>query len=204
MRSHTPVLAALLVVALAMAGCSSSGERAYYQTRYIPSSGDALYTASEKSRWHGDLQVYELPGNPPALGEEHRARRDCVQPGPGFPINGKVAYRDVPRGGGQVALQEAGGFDQRPARLQGPLTQEPHLIAKTADVTPAGLPQRNFRTDAGGFDGRPRPGTGPDTGDAQAIDRMRDQDKWDYCLEPHATPLTANDRSRGVAAPAAR
>ncbi len=191
----------LCAVVLAVAGCSSSGERAYYQTRYIPSSGDALYSASEKSRWRGDHQVYELPANAPALGEDHRVRRDCVRPGPGFPVNGKVAYRDIPRGGGEVALQEAGGFDGRPDRGLGPQTKDPELVARMGDIPPGGLPQRNFHTQTGAYDRRAHPGTGPDTGPAQAIGAARDQDKWDYCLEPHAAPPATRERGQPAATP---
>ncbi len=197
MRLLLPVLAVILV----MAGCSSSGERAYYQTRYIPSSGDALYSASERSRWRGDHEVYELPGKAPALGEAHRARRDCVRPGSGFPVDGKVAYHDDVRGGSQVALQDAGGYDSRPDVGDGPLTKDPENIAAMGDVRPMGLPQRNFHTQSGAYDSRAQRGAGPTTGDAQAIGRARDQDKWNYCLEPHTEPV---DRERGkAAAPAA-
>ncbi len=193
-----------LAFALLLAGCSSNGERAYYQTRYIPSSGDALYTPSEKSRWRGDHEVYELVAAPPALAEEHRARRDCERPGSAFPVNGVAAYGDIKRGTSHSTLQPAGGFDSRPATGSGPLTHDAQLMSATGDIAPAGLAQRNHYTKAGAFDDRARVGKGPDTIPPQLIHDMRDQDKWDYCLEPHATPLTANDRSRGVAAPAAR
>ncbi len=81
-----PHLRTVFAVAVALAAVASTGcaSRSYVQASRVPSSSEMSFT------WIGgvdaglDGQVDELPSQPPALGELHRAR-NCGPIGPKFP-----------------------------------------------------------------------------------------------------------------------
>jgi hypothetical protein len=83
MRLAPLVLPALVLCCLT--GCANS---VYYQSRYAPTSSSQSFGVGERIFWTEDKEVYELPANPPAIStdeeDEHRSRRDCLQPGQNF------------------------------------------------------------------------------------------------------------------------
>jgi hypothetical protein len=115
---------ALAAAAVALlAGCGDS--MAYYQTRYIPSSGDE-YSAASQLSWQGDREVYELPAEPPAV-DESRPRVACKEPGEVFKGQGIIGLTDnappYPDPNPPIALARSG--DESPAGALPPVKAVP-------------------------------------------------------------------------------
>lgn len=182
MRRAILLCAGLMVIA----GCGDPSQRAYYSTRYVPTSSESSYSASERAKWQGDLSTYELPAAPPDLDGEALARSECERPGPQFKSQRVVGVHGEAPASGQANYQEPGGWDKRPVPLGalGPLPGYTAGIQRGPDV--AGISQPNWHTKAGTWDTRPVIET-PDTRPPQAAGVMRDREKTDYCL-PAETP----------------
>lgn len=172
-----------------LAGCGDTSERAYYRSRYVPTSSETAYSAAERSKWKGDLTVYELPAAPPDLDGEALARGECERPGPKMKPQPVVGLHGEVAGTQYVALQEAGGMDKRPVPVGalGPLPGYVAGIQRGPDV--GGIEPPNFYTKAGDWDSRP-PTSGINVRTPPVVGVMRDQDKTDYCL-PTETPKAA-------------
>jgi hypothetical protein len=169
-----------------LVGCASSGERAYYQTRYIPTSGDNIYEPHERSKWTGDKTVYELPSHPPGIEDEHRPSRVCRRPGPQFkgtPIGGYGKYEIA--GHSETGLTQMGGWDERPVpdKGTGPVHGYPVSAMANRGVH-SGTVEPPDRTYVSGPDTRPRSvtGAGLDRNEAQPVWKLGDRPKDDYCL----------------------
>ncbi len=179
----------LFAVVAFLAGCGNSGERAYYQTRYIPTDVESTYQSLQREQWQGDPTVYELPANAPALDGDHRSRRACTQPGPRFKPRPIVGTHDEVRGSSDPTVQVAGGWDKRPAPL-GPIgPAKGYGAGRLGDTPPGGLPQTAMGPTVGAWDQRPQPHRGPDEIPATLVGALRDQAKDDYCLPPETPQL---------------
>jgi hypothetical protein len=186
---------AAAAAALLAAGCTSSSERMYYQTRYLPTEGgDALYVASERARWSGDAEVYELPSHPP--GDDHVVRRNCLPPGVRFKEPPLVGIHDSGPATGVGPAQTVGNWDERPQPVD---RLGPDYGLPIADQTDEGHgPALVNRLDqqAGSWDNRARSRTGAGVGVTRGEIHgvQRDQDPGDWCLDPQLPPETAPAR----------
>ena len=185
MRRTLIFCAGLMVIA----GCGNPSERAYYQTRYVPTSSEVAYSSSERAKWKGDLSVYELPAAPPDLDNEALPRNECAKPGPQFKAQQVVGLHDDHDGTDIADIQDPGGWDKRPVPVGAlrPLPGYEPGIQRGPDV--GGIPQPNWYTKTGDWDKRPVI-TGITEKPAQPAGVMRAQEKTDYCL-PVETPQPA-------------
>jgi hypothetical protein len=153
-------LLALLPIVL-LASCGGGG-RAYYQTRYIPTSSETTFSSFERSMWTGDLSVYELPAAPPNYGdEEPRVRDCCATPGPKFKPQTMVAYGGEVKGSSQSDQVEIGGWDDRQLPAGGFKTQPPTEIGTQGYRAYArGTVESEPPTKIGQYDDRPKSVTG--------------------------------------------
>jgi len=185
-------LALALPVIVLLAACGESGssrsvnrERDYYGLRYVPESVDVAYSASEQLRWTGDLQVYELPGKPPALDDPDRPRRPCARPGPQFKADPLVAH-GKPDVGSYLGndLQESGGFDRRPLAVGALGPMKDYRIGAMSNRVPNGIGEDNRIIPIGGNDTRPRSRTGAGTDEipVQPAGRIGTPVQWEWCL----------------------
>ena len=185
MRCAYPLLAAVAF----LAGCGSGGERAYYQTRYIPTDLESTYTSLQREQWQGDPTVYELPAGAPALEDTHYARRNCLPPGPRFKPQQIVGTHDEVRGSSDPTMQVIGGWDERPAPL-GPLgPDKAYPVGRLGDPQPIALRQRSQWQPVGDWDQRQLPQRGPNQIQATKAGGMRDMAKTDYCMPPETPAL---------------
>ena len=185
MRCAYPLLAAVFL----LAGCGNSSERAYYQLRHIPTDLESTYQSVQRQQWQGDSTVYELPASPPALEDEHYARRNCLPPGPRFKAQQIVGTHDEVRGSSDPTSQIAGGWDQRPVPL-GPVGREKgYPVGRMGEAPPAGLRQSSTWQPVGDWDRRPLAHRGSNQIPATKVGAMRDMAKDDYCLPPETPGL---------------
>jgi hypothetical protein len=173
-----------------IAGCGDPAARAYYQTRYVPTSSETVFSATERAKWRGDLSVYELPAAPPDLDGEALARNECAKPGPKFKAAPVVGLHGETPASGQADLQVPSGMDKRPVPVGalGPLPGYAIAAQRGPDV--AGLPQHNLMTTVGDWDTR-QPTPGINVRAPQPMGLMRPADKADYCLPPETPAAPA-------------
>jgi hypothetical protein len=155
---------AFLVPALVLLG-GCGGDRLYYQTRYIPTSSEQVYSITEQATWSGDHEVYELPAPPPDLNGEHRPRVNCAAPGPKFKVTAQVGLSDEADHSYFTPDHiPAGAYDER-IQLTGPTTamHGPRTAAYDNDPYAPGLPAKVDNGPVGCYDGRPQSITGAGT-----------------------------------------
>ncbi len=169
--------AALCLVALG--GCGDI----YYQTRYIPQSAESVYSGTEQAFWTGDREVYELPANPPAIDELHRARVDCKRPGQSFKSQTMVGLTDPDRrydGTGDAIL--VGALDGGPAPAHGPLTIPKTAVSAMGDDYGSGARPGIGAIPVAASDHDPVPfrGSGTNLAPKRVVAAYRD-DQTDWC-----------------------
>ncbi len=177
----------LLLIPLLLTGCAG-GSREYYETRYIPTSGESTFSAAERSKWTGDRTVYELPSAPPDLDQDAApSPRACARmPGPRFKSQPMVAYGGEVKGSSVADQANIGGWDDRPIPADGYKTQptsEVGTIGYRAYFT--GTVEHDQPTKAGAYDNRPRSVTGVGM-DNDKLSTMsgtgrRPVNDYDYC-----------------------
>lgn len=179
-------LALLLAAGLLAAGCGSNSQRAYYRARSLPQDVDASYGSIERARWKGDPTVYELPGPPPSLGEEHLERRYCRLPGPQFKPQTIVGMHEGTAGAGGAEQVTVGGQDTL-GRHRGPDTRTPEPVGLLRNDPGPGVGFDAQWQQVAGPDRRPVPKASADVHPGTPIGGQRDMEKTDYCL-PDALP----------------
>mgnify|MGYP000035225798 CR=1 FL=1 len=175
---------------MVIAGCGNPEERAYYQTRYVPTSADTAFSSAQRASWKGDRSVYELPAAVPDLDQEALPLTGCERPGPRFRPQPVVGLHGEALASGAATFQEAGGWDTRPIPLGAlsPLPGYPAGVQRGPDV--AGIVQPHASTPAGTWDSRP-PIHGTALRPVEPIGAMREQEKTDYCMPPEAPTAPA-------------
>ena len=177
------VLFFALMTSFVLGGCANN---AYYQTRYMPTSSEETYSASQRLFWREDSQVYDLPSNPPALASEagadddHRVRADCAMPGPEWKTDRLAA-------GNGAAIQGRSQVDGVPLvsiheeRVGVPLS--PERLAPTGgwhDERILGARDTRVHEPISGYDQRPIPvpGEGINRQSYGLVAGMRDDQNW--------------------------
>ncbi len=131
----------------------------------------------------GDREVYELPANPPAIDELHRARVDCKRPGQSFKPQTMVGLADPDRrydGTGDAIL--VGALDGGPAPAHGPLTIPKTAISAMGDDYGLGARPAIGAIPVAASDHDPVPfrGSGTNLAPKRAVAAYRD-DQTDWC-----------------------
>jgi hypothetical protein len=175
----------VLLPIVVFAGCGGGG-REYYQTRYIPTSSEASYSSFERSKWSGDLSVYELPAAPPNYGdEEPRVRACCDTPGPQFKPQAMVAYGGEVKGSSESDLTAIGDWDDRQLPTGGYTTQTPTEIgAQGYRAYARGTVESDPPTKIGQYDDRPSSvtGAGLDIDKPTGMSSTGTRPVTDYCF----------------------
>jgi hypothetical protein len=191
MRSAPILLPAL---AVALCGCGNMA----YQTRYIPVSAESVYSPAEQMTWSGDKEVYELPANPPAIDEAHRARVDCRTPGQKFKPVAVAGIEDRQKNKelADPSLIARLNDDPEPGSPFGP--QKDYPVAAYYDAEQRGAREPIGLVPVGVGDQGPFPfrGSGTLTIPASPVAAYR-TDQIDWCTSHEgslANPVSAPDR----------
>jgi hypothetical protein len=171
-------LLALAAVSLALAGCGDE----YYQTRYIPVSSESTYSAYEQAGWSGDREVYELPANPPAYGEMHRPRKDCLQPGQQFKPQTMAGITDEQHHDEIADVTPISATNDLSTGNPYPRPKD-YPVAAWDEAKPAGAHEPTGVTQVGIDDRGPFPfrGSGTETIPANKVADWKDPEGW--CID---------------------